>query len=71
MRVTRHNEIIIIIIIIIIIHMYAFALLNMQSLRHSNHRQMVHTHAQASVRRGRCHSVVKSSSTHRQRSYSK
>jgi len=43
----------------------------MQSLRHWNHRQMVHTHAQASVWRGRCHSVVESSSIHRQRSYSK
>jgi len=48
-----------------------FALLNMQSLRHWNYRQMVHTHAQASVWRGRCYSVVESSSTHRQRSYSK
>jgi hypothetical protein len=33
--------------------------------------QMVHTHTQASVQKGRCHSVVESSSTHRQRSYSK
>jgi hypothetical protein len=32
---------------------------------------MVQTLAQASVWRGRCHSVVESSSTHRQRSYSK
>jgi hypothetical protein len=32
---------------------------------------MEHTHAKASIRRGRCHSVVESSSTHRQRSYSK
>ena len=30
-----------------------------------------HTHAQTSVSKGRCHSVVESSSTHRQRSYSK
>jgi hypothetical protein len=33
--------------------------------------EMVHAHAQASVWKGRCHSVVESSNTHRQRSYSK
>jgi hypothetical protein len=33
-----------------------------------NQRQMVHTHAQASVGKGRCHSVVESNSPHRQRS---
>jgi hypothetical protein len=30
-----------------------------------------HTHTEASVWIGRCHSVVESSSTHRQKSYSK
>jgi len=30
-------------------NLYTFALLNMQSLRHWNRRQMVHTHAQTSV----------------------
>ena len=38
----------------------------MQSLRHWNYREMVHTHAQASVWRGRCHSSVEWSSTHRE-----
>jgi hypothetical protein len=41
--------------------LFTFALLNMQSLRHWNHRQMVHTRAQASVWRRRCHSVLESS----------
>jgi len=43
----------------------------MQRLRHWNRRQMVHTHAQTSVWRRRCHCVVESNSTHGQRSYSK